>query len=140
MDIKDYLRSVRKLNKDIDAMKRTKEELRYGLLGSGIPIKQTHVQESAPTDKMAKTMAAVVDLEEQIQRSITRLVREQSKALGIIQTIKAPEHRAIMVDYYINAYTWAKVADLNGYSIQHTYEIHGMALKEIREKQSKSEY
>lgn len=140
MDIKDYLRSVRKLNKDIDAMMRTKEELRYGLLGSGIPIKQTFVQESAPTDKMAKNMAAVVDLEKQIQRSITRLAREKSKALSIIQTIKDPAHRAIMTDYYINAYAWEKVADLNGYSIQRTYEIHGMALKEIRENQSKSEY
>ena len=135
MDIKEYLREVRKLSRDIDAMIRARDELRYGLIGSGIPIKQISVQESAPTDRMAGTTAAVVDLERKIQKYIYDLARERGKALEMLQSLKKPEHRAIMIDYYINAYTWTRVADLNGYSIQHVYELHGDALKELRKSE-----
>ena len=135
MDVKEYLRGVRKLSRDIDAMFRARDELRYGLIGSGIPIKQISVQESAPTDRMAGATAAVVDLEKQIQKHIAELARERSKALDMLQALPKPEHRAIMVDYYINCYTWERVADLNGYSIQHVYELHGAALRELRKSE-----
>lgn len=134
-DIKEYLRGVRKLNNEIDSMTRLRESLRYSLLGSGIPIKKTYVQESTPMDKMASTMASVADLDKEIQKRIAKLAREQKKALGIIQTLKKTEHRAILTDYYLNGYTWEQVADRNGYSIQHIYELHGMALKELRKSE-----
>ena len=134
MDIKDYLRSVRKLKSDIESMKRMRESLLYSLTGTGIPIKKTFVQESAPTDKMAVRMASVADLEREIDERIMFLMQEQSRVLEIIKALRKPEHRAIMTDYYLNALTWEKVADIHGYSQKHVERMHGMALNELREK------
>lgn len=134
MDIKDYLRGVRKLKNDIESMKRMRESLIYSLTGTGIPIRKTFVQESPPTDKMAVRMASATDLEKEIDKRILILMREQSRALEIIKTLTKPEHRAIMTDYYLNALTWEKVADIHGYAQKHVERMHGMALNELREK------
>lgn len=133
MDIKEYLRGVRKLSNNIESMKRMRERLKYELLGHGIPIKQTFVQESTPIDKMASTMASVTDLEKEIEKRIRVLAKEQAEALAIIQTLKKPEYRAILIDYYLNDYTWEEVANLHGYAPKYVERLHGLALNELRE-------
>lgn len=134
MDVKVYLQGVRGLHKAIESKKRQRESLYYTVTGSAIRLKDVDVQTSAGGDRMGDTMAAVADLDRDIQRGIKDLCNQQKQAAKIIDVLSDPRHRAILTDYYLNAYTWEKVAELNGYETRQVYRLHGEALNVLREK------
>ena len=132
MDIKEYLRGIRHLYLEIEAKKRQREKLYYTVTGSGLQIKTVDVQTSVSGDRLGDTMAEVADLDRSIRQDITSLCQQQDQAATLISKLSKPEYRAVMTDYYLNAYTWERVADLNGYSVQAVYKLHGEALNELR--------
>lgn len=132
--IKEYLRSIRKLYLEIEAKKRQRERLYYTVTGSNIKIKAVDVQTSIGGDRLGDTMAEVADLDKTIREDITTLCDMQDKAMALFKTLSKPEYRAIMTDYYLNAYTWDQVAEYNGYSTQAVYKIHGIALQELKSR------
>lgn len=131
---KEYLQSIRKLYLEIEAKKRQRERLYYTLTGSNIKIKAVDVQTSIGGDRLGDTMAEVADLDKTIREDITTLCDMQDKAMALFKTLSKPEYRAIMTDYYLNAYTWDQVAEYNGYSTQTVYKIHGIALQELKSR------
>lgn len=131
---KEYLQSIRKLYLEIEAKKRQRERLYYTVTGSNIKIKAVDVQTSIGGDKLGDTMAEVADLDKTIREDITTLCDMQDKAMALFKTLSKPEYRAIMTDYYLNAYTWDQVAKYNGYSTQAVYKIHGIALQELKSR------
>ncbi len=131
---KEYLQSIRKLYLEIEAKKRQRERLYYTLTGSNIKIKAVDVQTSIGGDRLGDTMAEVADLDKTIREDITTLCNMQDKAMALFKTLSKPEYRAIMTDYYLNAYTWDQVAEYNGYSTQAVYKIHGIALQELKSR------
>lgn len=131
---KEYLRSIRKLYLEIEAKKRQRERLYYTVTGSNIKIKAVDVQTSIGGDRLGDTMAEVADLDKTIREDITTLCDMQDKAMALFKTLSKPEYRAIMTDYYLNAYTWDQVAKYNGYSTQAVYKIHGIALQELKSR------
>lgn len=137
MDIKLYLQGIRSLNKEIESKKRQRESLYYKVTGSAIHLKEIDVQTSIKADPMGNTMAAVADLDREINRAIEDLCRQQDQAAKLIGTLSDPRQRAILTDYYLNAFTWDKVADLNGYETRQIYRMHGEALNELRENATK---
>ncbi|MBO5513745.1 MAG: hypothetical protein J5961_04045 [Mogibacterium sp.] len=132
MDIKEYLRGIRHLYLEIEAKKRQREKLYYTVTGSGLQIKTVDVQTSVSGDRLGDTMAEVADLDRSICQDIISLCQQQDQAAELIASLSKPEYRAVMTDYYLNAYTWERVADLNGYSVQTVYKLHGEALNELR--------
>lgn len=132
--VKDYLRSVRNLNKEIEAKKKHRESLYYLVTGSSIKIKTVNVQESAPDDKLAAVMAEVDELDRKISDDIIKLTAKQAKALEMINSVSKSEYRSLLIHYYLNAYSWDKTASMLGYSIQHIFRMHGEALRELDEK------
>lgn len=134
MDVKAYLQSIRGLQMEIEAKKRQRESLYYTVTGSAIKLKAVDVQASTPFDKMGDIMAEVADLDRDIRRGIQTLCKQQAQATRLIDTLADPRHRTILTDYYLNAYTWDKVAELNGYETRQVYRIHGEALNILRER------
>lgn len=131
--IKDYLRSVRKLKLDIEAKKRERDTLYMTLTGTTIRPKEVDVQTSVGGDVFGDRMAIVADYDRELEEEIINLIREQHKANQIINTLTVAEYRAVLTDYYINGYTWLKVAELNGYALRTVHKIHGTALNNLKE-------
>lgn len=131
---KEYLQSIRKLYLEIEAKKRQRERLYNTVTESNIKIKAVDVQTSIGGDRLGDTMAEVADLDKTIKEDITTLCDMQDKAMALFKTLSKPEYRAIMTDYYLNAYTWDQVAEYNGYSTQAVYKIHGIALQELKSR------
>lgn len=129
--IKEYLRSIRKLYKEIEVKRRQRERLYHTVTSSGIKLKDIDVQTSIPGDVLGDTIAEVADLDRGIREDIANLCAMQEQASKMLSTLSKPEYRAVMIDYYLNTCTWDQVAEHNGYSIQHTYRIHGEALQEL---------
>lgn len=135
--IKEYLREVRKLYLEIDAKQRQRERLYQTVLGSNIKLRAVDVQTSIGGDRLGDTMAEVADLDRSIREDIATLCDMQGRASEMIKRLSKPEYRAVMTDYYLNAYTWDKVADVNGYSVQAVYKLHGIALQELESEVEK---
>ena len=130
----EYLRSVRNLNKDIEARQRHREQLYATVTGSAIKLKTVNVQESAPDDKLAAVMADIYELDNKIQDSIIELTAKQAHALDLINSVAKSEHRSLLINYYLNAYSWEETANMLGYSVQHVFRMHGEVLRELDEK------
>lgn len=135
--IKEYLRSVRNLYLEIEAKRRQRERLYSLVTGSGIPIREVDVQTSISGDRLGDTMTEVADLDTSIRNDIQTLCGMQTEAAEMFAKLSKPEYRAVMADYYLNAYTWDRVAEINGYAVQHVYRLHGEALGELEENESK---
>lgn len=132
--VKEYLRSVRNLNKEIEARQRHREQLYASVTGSAIKLKTVNVQESAPDDKLAAVMADIYELDNKIQDSIIELTAKQAHALDLINSVAKSEHRSLLINYYLNAYSWEETANMLGYSVQHVFRMHGEVLRELDEK------
>jgi len=132
--VKEYLRSVRNLNKEIEARQRHREQLYATVTGSAIKLKTVNVQESAPDDKLAAVMADIYELDNKIQDSIIELTAKQAHALDLINSVAKSEHRSLLINYYLNAYSWEETANMLGYSVQHVFRMHGEVLRELDEK------
>lgn len=132
--VKEYLRSVRNLNKEIEARQRHREQLYATVTGSAIKLKTVNVQESAPDDKLAAVMADIYELDNKIQDSIIELTAKQAHALDLINSVAKSEHRSLLINYYLNAYSWEETANMLGYSVQYVFRMHGEVLRELDEK------
>ena len=135
MPIKETLREVRKLYLEIEAKQRQREKLYYTVIGSNIKLKDVDVQTSISGDRLGDTMAEVADLDRSIREDLETLCNMQRMAANLFRKLSKPEHRAIMTDYYINAYTWDQVAKYNKYSVDNVYKMHGAALLELQSLQ-----
>lgn len=133
MGVKLFLRNVRKLSLEIKSKRRQRESLYYLCTGSAIRYDIPNVQTSAD-NRLEKILTEVSDLDKQIAENIRALAEMQTQAMIMINSVTKPEYIAILTDYYMNAYTWEQVADLNGYSVQHTKRMHGYALNELKDK------
>lgn len=128
---KTQLKEVRKLNKEIESLKRNRERLFYSVLGTSTKLNDIKVQSSIGGDKFGDTVAGLADLDKQILDSIDHLIRLQAQALDEINKLSKSEYRTILIEYYLNGCDWEEVASAVGYSVQHTLKLHGEALEEI---------
>ena len=135
MNVKEFLREVRELKRDVRTKRREREEL-WALISSpgSMHPKEIQVQSSLPMDKQGDILAAIVDADTLIVDEIAQYCQKINKAHDIIHSLSKPIYRTICTQYYIFGDTWEQVADSEGYSVSHIQKMHGWALKELYER------
>lgn len=137
MDVKEYLREVRGLRRDIRTKQREREEL-WSLISSpgSMHPKEIQVQSSIPKDKQGDILATITDIDRIINDEISEYTTKINKAREIIGSLSKPIHRTICTEYYILGSTWEQVANGEGYSVSHVQKMHGWALHELYQRYS----
>ena len=137
MDVKEYLREVRGLRRDIKTKQREREEL-WSLISSpgSMHPKEIQVQSSIPKDKQGDILATITDIDRIISDEISEYGTEINRAREIINSLSKPIHRTICTKYYILGSTWEQVANEEGYSVSHVQKMHGWALHELYQRYS----
>ena len=137
MDVKEYLREVRGLRRDIKTKQREREEL-WNLISSpgSMHPKEIQVQSSIPKDKQGDILATITDIDRIISDEISEYGTEINRAREIINSLSKPIHRTICTKYYILGSTWEQVANEEGYSVSHVQKMHGWALHELYQRYS----
>lgn len=135
MDVKEYLREVRGLRRDIKTKQREREEL-WSLISSpgSMHPKEIRVQSSIPKDKQGDILATITDIDRIINDEISEYTTKINKAREIIGSLSKPVHRTICTEYYILGSTWEQVANEEGYSVSHVQKMHGWALHELYQR------
>jgi len=81
--------------------------------------------------RMEDAIVKIIDLEEEINRDIDKLVDLKRDIMTAIKAVPNTEYQTILEKRYLCFITWEQIAvDLN-YSMQHTFRMHDRALKEI---------
>lgn len=133
MTSKEYLLQARFL----DASIRTKVEQIESL--NDLATSCTAVISDMPRNpnrggsKMADAVMRIIYLQEEIKNDMIALVNLKREIMDVIKAVSSLELRTILEKRYLSFISWERIAVELGYSIQHTYRLHDMALKEVDE-------
>ncbi len=70
--------------------------------------------------------------ENHINKNIDRLYKIKNEIMSAIDKVEDYRLHDLLVNRYINFYTWEKIAEDMDYSVVHIYRLHGQALKEFQ--------
>ena len=80
---------------------------------------------------MADAVCKIIDLQEEINKDIDRLVDLKREIMGVIKAVPNVEYQTILEKRYLCFISWEQIAGAMNYSIQHIHRMHSSALKEI---------
>ncbi|MCM1334923.1 MAG: DUF1492 domain-containing protein [Bacteroides sp.] len=132
-EIKEFLNRHYEISRAIDAKLEQIEELKS--LAQKItvgPFRESH-GEGGYTDRVGRTTARIVDLEEEINREIDRLVDIKTEIWELIYTLPDTTERTVLERHYLLHEGWERIADKLGYSARHITRLHNRALSRLEE-------
>ena len=127
MTAKEWLKRGWKLDREINALLRTKEETRERLMSitagyAGEPVQGT--RDPHRYDRLA-------ELDDKIDQRIDQLVAIKQEILDAINQVPDERYRTLLIERYVNCKTWEQIAVDMNYSFRWTMRVHGQALLEI---------
>jgi len=78
--------------------------------------------------KMQDIIGKIIDLENEINADIDRLVDLKREMVAVIKSVKNPEYQTLLELRYLCFKPWEQIAVEMGYSIHHLYRLHNSAL------------
>ena len=121
-----FLGTVRNLRKKEKRLREQIEDLRFSLLPSGITYDKEKVQTS-PEDTTLNTFARIDELEGELRQIVVKLysarVAITNKAL-----ILPPKERQVILRYYVDCWTIARVSDELKITDRHVFRLRENAV------------
>ena len=77
---------------------------------------------------MADAIDKIIDLQEEINQDIDRLVDLKAEIVAVIKAVDNKEYQTLLEQRYLCYRTWESIAVNLGYSIHHIYKMHNLAL------------
>ena len=84
------------------------------------------------THRMEDIIVKMIDLENEINADIDRLVDLKAEMVSVIKNVRNPELQTLLELRYLCFKTWEQIAVELGYSIESIYRLHREALKNIK--------
>ena len=139
MNAKQYLRRIRFLDKMISAKLEQIEILHAQATKITVVLSNTpKVESSEEQDKLAATVAKIVDLKKALREELDEYISLKAEAIRLINSMPDSRHRLVLMHRYINGQTWEQIAVCMHYTYQWVHRLHGQALIEF-EKVLKSD-
>lgn len=132
MGAKEYLSQALWLDRRINSKLEQLEILRTLAMKVSVNLTEEKVSGGKNTKShMENTIAKIVDLENEINRDICRLVSVKAKIMDIIGRVDDPIGQIILEMRYINGKGWDEISRELNYKDSSIFKIHSRALKEI---------
>ena len=130
---KEDLLNIIRLNDRIESKLRQKEELKSTMYSIGsIDYSKDRVQTSL-VNSTEDLIIKIVDFEEEITKSIDRLIDLKQEASKVIDQIDGA-YGTVLEMRYLECMRWEEIAYRLNYSIQHVYRLHGQALLKLKDE------
>ena len=126
--VKRYLRQARDLDMLIHTKQAEQARLRELAEGLSSPTMGDRVAASKGNTSM-QTVDKIVDLQVEIDKEIAELVDMIAEIHAKIEQLSDPAEKAVLTERYINGRSWEEIAEIVGYTVRQTLNIHGRALK-----------
>jgi len=132
MSIKAFLNQAFHLDSLIEANKCELERLRS--LAEAVPIpdlSKERIQGGERSDRVANTVAKIVDLEREIQSDIDRCVQARTDIRRVIDGVEKPKLKLILQERYLNFKKWSDIQDIVEVAdLRYLFRLHNVALEE----------
>lgn len=132
MTAKEYLSQAHRIDQRINAKLEQVMALRALATKATSTLSDMPRAESPNVCRMEDIIIKIVDSENEINAEIDRLVDLKREMRGVIGAVSQPDYQTLLELRYLCFKTWEQIAVSMGYSIQHIYRIHELALREIR--------
>lgn len=129
MTAKEFLRRARGMDRRVDEATERVMRLR-ARLEAGRMSQLTGMPRGGGGD-WTETANLLVDLEKDMNARIREMVKEKRLAMEAIEAVEEIRLREVLELYYLNGYTWEKVAETMGLELRWVYRLHGKALRKI---------
>ena len=134
-EVKEYFRQIRKEQLEIMHLAEMIQHEELTLLPKAITYDKEKVQTS-PEDILANGAAEIVEMQEELGRSIVILKRKKAGAEAMIIRLENSDEREVMRYYYLDSiegqlFKWEDVAEKMHRDKRQIFRIHGNALKNL---------
>lgn len=132
MTPKEYLEQAVYLDQRINSKLTQVENLR-SLATKVTTVYSDSPHSSAPDcQRLEKTIAKIVDLENDINRDIDTLVDLKRDITETIKKVQNEKYRTLLEMRYLSCHSWEQIAVQLGYDSRHIRRMHGWALQKIK--------
>jgi DNA-directed RNA polymerase specialized sigma subunit len=130
MTAKEFLRRARGIDRRVDEATERVMRLR-ARLEAGRMAQISDMPRGGNSD-WTETANALIDLEKDMNAKIREMVKVKRLAMEAIEAVEEIRYREVLELYYLNGYTWEKVAEQMGYDVRHITRLHGKALLKVK--------
>ena len=129
MESTKYLREIKKLDSIINSQLDEVDSL-YAMITRITPVlKDDVVTGSGNTDKIGNAISKIVDLREEINRDIDKLVDKKREASALLKKLDNPLHYEVLHKRYVMFETFEQIALGIGKTYRWVCVLHGRALQ-----------
>lgn len=123
---KEYLKSYRKIGRELRSLSEEINQLRLsqimpGIISDGLP-------KSSGGSDLSGYAARLDELERKLREKAAELYKRQTEIEANISAMKDANERTVLRNYYLCGMPWERVAVEMGYSWRQIHRIHGEAL------------
>lgn len=133
MTSKEYLSQIQRLNQMIDIKLEEASSLRSLATRVTSSFGEERVQTSRKQSPMEDVIVKLMDLENEVNDDIDRLIALKEEVIVNINKIDDYNLRLLLTMRYINNRDWKDIADAMLYDVRTIYRLHKKGLKEIDE-------
>lgn len=131
MQAKEFLKKIIQIDMMIDCKLNQIVELRSRLTSIGFATDDERVQASLKGDKIADTIANIMELEELVNDDIDKLTEYKLKAREMIEGLENNVEKIVLYKRYFECKPFEQIAMECNYSWRQTHRIHGNALRNL---------
>lgn len=130
MTAKEFLRLARGADRRIDKAQERVERLRARLEAGRLNV-ITGMPRGGGAD-WTETADTLIELERVVNARIREMCKVKRLAMEAIEAVEEMRYREVLELYYLDGFTWEKVAETMEMSDRHVKRLHGMALLRIK--------
>ena len=129
MTPKEFLRRVREIDRRIDETLERLDRMR-ARLEAGRSSNLSGMPRGGALD-WTETADRVIELERRYNSQIRDMCRLKQAAVDAIDRVEEASLREVLELYYLDGYTWERVAETMHLDLRWVYRLHGRALQQI---------
>lgn len=130
MTAKEFLRGAREADRGIDEAMERLERMR-AKLEAGRMSNLTGMPRGGALD-WTETADMVIELEKRVNARIREMVRQKQAAMDAIRAVSDPRWAEVLELYYIDGYTWEKIAEIVCRDVRTVHRWHDVGLLMIK--------
>lgn len=130
--VKEALMGYQRQKRKIRALELCREELMELTQQITSRIQADKVSASGMGDKLGEKVAAMADLDSQIDQCLMVAADQLRELWSMLQGVDNATYYTVLVSRYIHGMSWEAIAREQHYTLRHTYRLHGLALQELR--------
>lgn len=131
-EVKNWMNRGYKINHEIESIERSRSNLYSKAVSMTPQYGGETVAGTKDPHKMDRYLEAVERYAEQTRGRIAELSDISGEILHVICAVEDGKERTVLIERYLNFFTWERIAVSMGYSWRQVVRIHGKALLSVK--------